>query len=160
MVQLSSNSSSDVLQIIVLLSKPNILNFDSSDQITLYQYSTSFLCISLENLSHFSRSPLFTYGILQATRPNNPNLCALSRTVSGWCEISCSFSSSVFTIEADFRRLSLSLRWIYRSVVTIVFRFRPGPNRFLIHFAILYFLIIYSIIDRGSNTTSRCESPF
>jgi hypothetical protein len=137
-VHFGSNSSRGVLQTINFPSESKRLNFDSSDQTKFFKKSTGFSSISLANLSHFPRLILFTYGFLRAHRPNNLTSCACFRIVSACNEIPIFFSIPTFTVKADFRQSSLSLRWISRSVVAADFLLRPRPNKLPIHVVALY----------------------
>ena len=77
-------------------------------------------------------------------------------------DIPNSCSTSVRTFPADIRRSFLSMRWINRSLVVVVFRFRPRPHKFPIHFVRLYLLMISRTVSRGSNVFAaipRWESP-
>jgi hypothetical protein len=150
-IHFGSNFSFGLLQTITFPSDPKRLNFDSSDQTTISQKSIGFFNISFAYLRRFIRFILLMYGFFRATRPNNPASCAQCQTVDVLINIFNSFSSSLVTLRADFRRSDFNFRWINRSVVAVVLRCRSQPNRFPIHLIFLYFLIIDCTVARLNN---------
>ena len=97
-MHLGSNSFSGVCHTVTFPSDPKRLNFDSSNQITVFQNPTDLFSMSFAYFNCFPQLILLTNGFFSATRPNNPASCTLFEIVSTFSEIRSSDSISVLTL--------------------------------------------------------------
>ena len=109
-VYLWSNSSYQLLHIIIRPSDPNKLNFNSSDQTIVSQKLKGLRSISFAYLKCSRRLVLFTYGFFRTAQPNSSTSCARRLTVDSLISIPRSFSDSTVTVRIDIHRLIFNFR--------------------------------------------------